>query len=171
MTETTPAPQPQQNDMKQYYVLGFIVLVAVIVAGYLLMPKQSATTTTPVAQTENTPVATPTPGPITALSCDTQYYNPVIGFPKYYLSVEGGDVSPAAKVDCTFTVSAANKVVATETTSSPLTEKPQRGGSTFRCTTKALDLTPNVPTKVDVALKDDAKGTSSCSAIFLLPTP
>lgn len=155
---------------KQYYVLGFVVLAAVIVAGYLLRSKSGAPapTQTPVADVL---APTPTPGPITKLDCDTQYYNPVIGFPKYYLTVDGGDLSTAKKVDCTFTVSVDNKVVATETVSSPLTDKPQRGGGTFRCTTPAIALTPNTPTTVDVVLKDDLKASSTCSAAFLFPAP
>lgn len=160
--------QSQFSGTKQYYVLGFIVLVAVVVAGYLLRGKSTNPAATPTAQVL-TP--TPTPGPITKLACDTQYYNPVVGFPKYYLSVEGGDISAAKKVDCTFTVSVNNKVVATETASSPLTDKPQRGGGTFRCTTSGIELVPNTPTVVDVVLKDDLKATSTCSSTFLFPNP
>ncbi|MCX6791813.1 MAG: hypothetical protein NT149_02130 [Candidatus Gottesmanbacteria bacterium] len=162
--------QSQPMGTKQYYILGFIVLIAIVVAGYLLRGKSTtpAATPTPVAGV-TTP--TPTPGPITQLACDTQYYNPVVGFPKYYLSIEGGDLSTAKKVDCTFTVSVDNKLVATQTTTSPLTDKPQRGGSTFRCTTPAISLTPNVPTVVDVALKDDLNASSTCSSTFLFPAP
>ncbi len=162
--------QSQSMGSKQYYVLGFIVLVAVIVAGYLLRGKSAtpASTPTPVADVL-TP--TPTPGPITKLDCDTQYYNPVLGFAKYYLSAEGGDLSTAKKVDCTFTVTVDKKVIATESVSSPLTDKPQRGGSTFRCTTAGIEITPNTPTVVDVVLKDDLKASSTCSSTFLFPAP
>ena len=161
--------QSQSMGTKQYYILGFIVLVAIVVAGYLLRGKSTtpATSPTPVAVA----VPTPTPGPITKLACDMQYYNPVNGFPRYYLSVEGGDLSAAKKVDCTFTVSVNKKVVSTQTSSSPLTDKPQRGGGTFRCTTVALDLAPGTPTVVDVALKDDLNASSTCSSTFLFPAP
>jgi len=160
--------EPSQSmGTKQYYVLGLIVLVAVVIAGYMLRGKSvTAPTPTPVVQVV---VPTPTPGPITKLICDTQYYNPIIGFTKYYLSVEGGDFSTAKKVDCEFTVSVNKKVVATETTSSPLTDKPQRGGGTFRCTTAAIALAPNTPTIVDVVLKDDLGASSTCSSAFLFP--
>jgi len=161
--------QAQSMGTKQYYILGFIVLMAVVIAGYLLRSKStSAPTPTPTAQVL---APTPTPGPITGLACDMQYYNPVLGFPKYYLSAEGGDLSSATKVDCIFTISINNKVVATETATSPLTDKPQRGGSTFRCTTPAIELRPNTPTVVDVVLKDDLKASSTCSSTFLLPAP
>jgi hypothetical protein len=162
--------QPQSSGTKQYYVLGFIVLIAIVLAGYLLRGKSTppASTQTPTAQVL-TP--TPTPGPITKLDCDTLYYNPVLGFTKYYLSVEGGDISAAKKVDCTFTVSIDNKVIATQSVSSPLTDMPQRGGSTFRCTTPAIEFTPNTPTVVDVVLKDDLKASTTCSASFLFPAP
>ncbi len=161
--------QSQSMGTKQYYVLGLIVLIAVVVAGYLLRGKSTPESApTPVAQVI-TP--TPTPGPITKLACDTQYYNPVIGFAKYYLTVAGGDISKASKVDCVMTVSVDKKVVTTQTVSSPLTDMPQRGGSTFRCTTAGIQLTPGVPTVVDVALKDDLNAASSCSATFTFPTP
>lgn len=154
---------------KQYYILGFIVLVAVVIAGYLLRSKSTMTPVPePVAQ-----IATPTAilGPITQLACDTQYYNPVIGFSKYYLSVEGGDISGATKVDCVMTVSVDNKIVATQTATSPLTNSPQRGGGTFRCSTPSIELTPNIPVLVDVVLKDDLKASSTCSSTFILPAP
>ena len=162
--------QTQSMGTKQYYVLGFIVLIAIVVAGYLLRVKSTnpATSPSPVADVT---APTPTPGPITGLGCDVQYYNTVIGFPKYYLSVEGGDLSTAKKVDCTFSVTVDNKVVATETTSSPLTDKPQRGGSTFRCTTPAVELAPNTPAVVGIVLKDDLKASSTCSSAFLFPAP
>ena len=160
--------QSQPPGAKQYYILGFIVLIAVVVAGYLLRGKSTAPVPTPPA---GVLAPTPTPGPITGLACDMQYYNPVLGFAKYYLSAEGGDLSGAKKVDCTFTVSVDDKVVATETATSPLTDKPQRGGSTFRCTTPAIELTPNTPTVVDVVLKDDLKVSTTCSATFLFPAP
>lgn len=161
--------QPQPASAKQYYILGFVVLVAVVIAGYMLRGKTvPSLPPSPIAEVV---VPTPTPGPITGLACDTQYYNPVIGFPQYYLSVEGGDLPKAKKVDCVFTVSVDDNVVAKETVSSPLTDMPQRGGGTFRCTTPAIDLAPNTPTVVDVVLKDDLKTSATCSATFLLPTP
>jgi len=161
--------ESQSAGTKQYYVLGLIVLVAVVIAGYLLRNKS---TMTPVPE-PSAQIVTTTPelGPITQLACDTQYYNPVIGFPKYYLSVEGGDISPAKTVDCTMTISVDNKVVATQTATSPLTDMPQRGGSTFRCTTRALELTPNTPTVIDVVLTDDLNASATCSTTFIFPSP
>lgn len=152
-----------------YYVLGAVVLVAVIGAGYLLRPKApEGTGTQPTAMA---PAPTPTPGPITRLGCDSQYYNPVIGFPKYYLSVKGGDVTGPTKVDCTMTISQANKVINTENLSSPLTAAPERGGSVFTCTSQGLDIQPTTPTKVEVALVDDQGAKATCSASFSLPRP
>lgn len=169
MNETEEAPV---QDMKQYYVLGIVVLVAVIVAGYMLRPKTDNTAmqqSTP--QQQQVVVPTPTPGPITKLGCDVQYYNPKIGFPEYYLTVEGGDVSSATSVDCTFTASVKGAQESTVKVSSPLTASPQRGGSTFRCTTKATALTPGVVSTVDVALKDDLGSTASCSGVFTFAKP
>lgn len=165
------AEQSSPQDMKQYYVLGIVVLIAVIVAGYMLRPKSGASTTAPIGTTQQAAIPTPTPGPITKLACDVQYFNPKIGFPEYYLSVEGGDISTANKVDCTFTASASGKIEATDKVTSPLTSAPQRGGSTFRCTTKAIALTPSVPSVIDIALKDDLGATATCSGEFVFPAP
>jgi len=157
------------SNSSMYYVLGAVVLVAVIGAGYLLRPKTPATGGTPTAMAPAAP--TPTPGPITRLSCDSQYYNPVIGFPKYYLSVKGGDVTGPTGVNCTMTISQGNQVINTLKLSSPLTAAPERGGSVFTCTTEGLDIKPTTPTKVDVALIDDQGAKATCSAVFSLPRP
>lgn len=159
--------------MKQYYVLGIIVLIAVVVAGYLLRPKTNTPTTTSPAgeQAQTNPAATPTPGPITKLACDSAWYNPKIGFAEYYLSVGGGDLSTANKVSCEFTVTVAGKETAVVSASSPLTSAPDRGGSTFRCTTAATALTPRVASIVNIALKDDLGATATCSAPFVFPAP
>ena len=167
MEEETMENQPNNNTM--YYVLGAIVLVAVIAAGYLLRPKTSTQSPTAQQTTTAPPVATPTLGPITRLACDYQYYNPVVGFPKYYLSAEGGDVTGAKQVECTLTVTQNNQIVATQTVSSPLTEKPERSGSVFKCTTPGIELKQSTPTKVDVQLTDDQGAKATCSATFSLP--
>lgn len=158
------------NNSSMYYVLGAIVLVAVIGAGYMLRPKTATPVTPePVAMA---PKATPTPlGPINRLQCDTQYYNPVIGFPKYYLSVDGSDVAGSTSVDCTMTVTQENKVFAVEKVSSPMLSQPTRNGNVFKCSTPGLELKPMIPTKVEVVLKDDQGAKASCSAVFALPKP
>lgn len=147
------------------YVIGAVLVVAVVTGAWYFRSKGAKTA---VVEPGGQPVAevSPTPGPITALGCDQQYYNPRVGFPEYYLSVEGGDVSTASKVTCEITASVNGKVVSKSTVSSPLTDSPSRGGSTFRCTTQPLELAGNVPTVVDVRLTDDLKASSSCSATF-----
>ncbi len=148
-----------------YYGIGAVVLVLVVALAYFLRPK-SAPGTTPFA----TPVAaTPTPGPITQLACEKQYYNPVIGFPKYYFSVEGVDVAPATSVSCAFVVGVGGSVSATATVSSSVTPAPGRGGSVFRCTTEGFPMEKNTAAKVDVTLTDDQNATATCTSNFLLP--
>jgi hypothetical protein len=164
MEEETMENQTSTNS-SLYYVLGAIVLIAVIGAGYLLRPKPAGTAGTANA----TPAPTPTPGPITRLACDREYYNPVLGFPKYYFSVEGVDPVGPSSVTCTMTVSQENNTIATQDVTSPMTGAPERGGNSFKCTTQAIDAKPTVPTKVDVVLKDDQGAKASCSAIFSLP--
>ncbi len=157
-----------EANNKLYYLIGAVVLVAVVAVGYFLRPKPATQTSqqAPVAV-----VPTPTLGPIARLTCDTQYYNPVIGFEKYYLSVEGGDLRSANTVDCVITASVNEKVVLTKKLSSPLTDRPERSGKTFRCTTEGVELKAGVPTKVDVALKDNEGATATCSAFFVFPKP
>ena len=112
-----------------------------------------------------------TPGPITKLSCDQMYYNPKNGYPEYYLSAQGGDLSNAQNVTCEFTATVKTATIASVTVKSPLTPAPERNGSTFRCTTGTVRLTPSVPTKVDVVLTDDLGKTSTCSSMFTFPAP
>lgn len=174
--EEKPMEESAKNNSTMYYVLGAVVLVAVIGAGYMLRPKTATPTEQPAPQQAAAVPAvvatpTPTPGPITKLVCDGQYYNPVIGFPKYFLSVDGGDLPTATSVECTLTVSQENKVVATEKVSSTLTQNAERGGGVFRCSLPSLDLKPAIPTKFDVTLKDDLGAKASCSAVFGLPKP
>ena len=150
------------------YVIGAVLVIAVIGGAlYFRSNKNTAPTVEPVTQA--TPMISPTPGPITGLICDKQYYNQKIGFSQYYLSVEGGDLVEAKTVTCDFTAKVKGAVVATATGESPLSDAPQRGGSTFRCTTKATDITPNVATAIDVVLKDDLGKISTCTATFTFP--
>jgi hypothetical protein len=161
----------QTNDTTVYYVLGGVVLIAVIAAVYFLRPKAPATQTpdagTPVTAAQN-PVNV-APGPITKLACDKQYYNPVVGFKQYFLSAEGGDLDPTKEVTCVMNISVDNKFVSKETVKATAVAAPERGGVTFKCTTGKVELKPNVPTKVDVELTNDHGGSGSCSATFLLP--
>lgn len=171
--EENNTPKPSNNSM--YYVVGAVVVAAILAAGYFLRPQAPAPAGTDKMQgetmvtTQSGAQSTPATGPITKLGCEQQYYNPVVGFKKYYLTTEGVDVSGVESVDCTFTVSVAGRVVATESASSPMTDQPQRGGGTFRCSTTALELEPNIATKVSVDVKDNNGATVACNKTFLLP--
>lgn len=149
------------------YVIGAVLVVAVIVGALYFRSKGSTAMIEPTAPA--VPVATPTPGPITGLICDKQYYNQKVGFSQYYLTVEGGDLSTAKTVSCDFTARIKDKVLAKASAESPLSDMPQRSGSVFRCTTKAVDVAPGVATSIDVALKDDLGKTSTCTATFIFP--
>ena len=167
MNDEDKEPMTEEgSETQMYYVIGAVVLVIVIAMGYFLWPKSP--TSSPV-QTMISLEPTPTPGPITKFTCEKQYYNPVIGLPKYFVSVEGVDLSNTKSVTCTTEINVANKVVATDVTQSTMSAVPERNGNIFKCTTKGLDLPKNIPTKVDVALKDDVNSTATCSATFLLP--
>lgn len=161
---------PESSSMMTY-VVGAVLLVAVVTGAWYFKSKAPTALTEPTPSQVTQPVVVPTPGPITELSCDLQYMNSKIGFSEYYLSVEGGDVSSATNVSCDFTATVGDKVVAKASAESPLSDSPQRGGSTFRCTTKAVALEPNVLTTVEVTLTDDLKKTATCSAPFTFPAP
>jgi len=157
----------ETSDSSIYYVLGGVVLVAAVAGFFLLKPKEKVatpqTTTTPVAAA---PVA---PGPITKFECGKMYYNPVVGFPKYYVSLEGVDTLTSGNVSCAYTFTVKDKVVATQTAAAPLTEEPSRGGATFRCTTPAVELAKGVSTKVDVKIENANKQIQTCTQTFIFP--
>lgn len=156
--------QPSNNLA---YIVGAIALVVVLGAAFFLRPKPASTTLSPEGTALVNP--TPTPGLITGLACDSVYYNPKVGFNEYYVSAEGGDVTDASRVNCAFTMKVAGETVETANASSPLTESPARGGSTFRCTTRAIELEPNVETEVSVVLTDNLKESATCAATLIFP--
>jgi hypothetical protein len=156
------------NDTSIYYVLGGVVLVAAVAGFFLLKPKTNTVdTTTPTAV--SAPAVVVTPGPITKLACEKQYYNPVNGFPRYFLSVEAVDTLTTGTENCTFTISVKDKVIDTVTSTAELSESTSRGGGTFRCTTKAVEIAKGVTTKVEVKLENPDKKTATCSQNFIFP--
>jgi hypothetical protein len=157
-----------ENDSSIYYVLGGVVLVAAIAGFFLLRPKTpGADTTTPVATT--VPVAEPTPGPITKMDCGKMYYNQKIGFQQFYISLEGVDTVTTGTVNCDYSITVKNNVVATTNATSGLSEEPSRGGSTFRCNSPAVELAKGVPTHVEIKVTDPNKQSVTCKQDFLFP--
>lgn len=166
-----PEQTAQAHGSWTYYLLGAVAIVLIAGGAYFLRPK-ATTSPAPGALDIAAPVeVTPATGPITGLACERQWYNPVIGFAKYYLGVDGVDLMTSRAVTCDFSVSVAGSVVASMSAESVLTEAAGRGGGTFRCDTAALELEPNVPTVVDVMLTNDASQTASCTQTFVLPQP
>ena len=142
------------------YIVGAVIVVAVVVAGVIMWPKtKTMTQEKEITQTQTTP-ATKT---LTKLTCDNEWYNPVIGMPKYYLSASGGDVL-SGNIECIFTVTnATGTAVLTEKVVVTTTPAPDRNGNTFSCTTKALEKIPqNTPVKLVAAIKNDEGQTASC---------
>jgi len=169
--ENKESHEAMESPSMMTYIIGAVLVLAVITGAWYFRSKNKTAMTEPTGSDAMMADVSPTPGPITGLSCDQQYFNPKIAFPEYYLSAEGGDVSGATNVTCTFTATVDGEEVATATVESPLTAAPQRNGSTFRCTTDAVELTPNVETVIDVALADDLGTTSTCTAAFTFPAP
>ena len=153
------------------YVLGAVLVLAVVAGAWYFRSKNSSTAMTVPTSNEPIVVSTPTPGPITGLACDQQYYNPKVGYAEYFLSADGGDLSNAKRVTCEFTAKVGGEVVASSTAESALVPAPARNGSTFHCNTPAVKLKPNVPTVIDVVLTDDLKVSSTCAATFSFPQP
>lgn len=149
-------------------VLLFVIIILAAIGGFIFLTKYQKNI---VPAKIEVAVPTPITSQITKLACEKQYYNPVIGFPKYYLSVEGVNVSDATSVTCAFDVSVNKKSVIKTTVESPLTAIPERNGGTFRCSTKAVDLEPIIPTEVGVVLTDNLGRTATCSSAFTLPRP
>lgn len=165
--ETTEVTTEEETGgSMMYYVIGILVVVAIGVGVFVLRPTSPATQA-PVVETPV--VATPTPGPISGLACERQYYNPVIGFAKYYLSVDGVDLAPATSVTCDFTVKVGTNVVATGSAEGELSPARDRNGQMFKCTTKAIELTPNITSVVDVTLKNNMNVSNTCTATFVFP--
>lgn len=150
----------EQGDTSTVYVIGAIIVVAVIIAGILLWPKpKPQTAQTGTAGIQTAVVAKPN---ITTLACEGFWYNSKIGFPEFYLSAEGVDVDPSKNVECTFTVTDANKTVATEKITANVTPAPERNGNAFRCISKAIELPKNTPLTLTITMKDDKNATASC---------
>lgn len=152
--------QTQEGDASSVYVIAAIVVVALAVGAIMLWPKikgqKTAVTTAPVQQTVEEKK------PITGLTCDKQWFNPVIGYSKYYLSAEGADVS-ATTTECTFTVSQDKNMIATETASAIFTAAPERNGSTFRCTTKAVELPKGGTFTLITTVKNGDEKSAACT--------
>lgn len=180
MEETTQHPQTQATTKKDnaivFYILGGLIVTAIIVAGFMLMPRGSQETAqeAPVlGQTQTAPAPTATPavrGPIGSLTCTSQFYNTVNGVAgSYYVSTEGEVPTSGGQVTCVISASVNDQVVATETVTPALNADASRGGSTFRCTTQAMRVTPGVPAKVTTELRDTNGVTASCNRMFMFP--
>ncbi len=154
--------QHTEGETSSVYIIGAVIVVAIIVAGVLLWPKAKPTTTQP--QTTAPVVEEKTM--ITKLSCDRQWYNPMIGYPKYYLSAEGSALLTTKGVTCTFTITSNTdgKVLATEDMPAVLRSSEERGGQIFQCTTKAVELVKGAAVTMKTSIKDDQGATASCTA-------
>jgi len=155
--------EKKQEEGVMMYVVGAIIAVAVVVASILMWPRQKSGTQTTSPTPEQNVVSKPQ---LTKLACENQWYNPVIGIPKFYLSAEGGDVLEGKTVECTFTLTKDKDVILTEKITGPMTVAPERGGTTFRCTSKSLENIPQgVPLKMTTTIKNEGGQTASCSGM------
>jgi len=152
-----------QEESSIVYVVGAIIVVAIIVAAVLMWPKNKPTEAPVATPTQESSKVVTKPA-LTKLVCESEWFNPVIGLPKYYLSAEGGDISAGQQIECTFTLIKDKEAVITETMTVPVTQAPERGGTTFKCTTKGIEKIPqNTPVTFVTTVKNDAGETASCS--------
>lgn len=160
--DDTKDKQNQESEGSLVYIVGAIVIIAVIVAGVLMWPKSAKKQETATPSASEQAVGTKTM--FSKLICEKQWYNPVIGYPKFYLSADGGDIDPAKTVECSFAVLQGEKTVLTEKVPVTLVAAPERGGNSFTCTTKALEGIPqNIPLKLVTTITDDVGKTASCT--------
>ena len=162
MENETQNIQHEGETSSSIYIIGAIIVVAIIIAGVLLWPKpkttvQNEATTTPIVEEKTM---------IQKLSCDKQWYNPMIGFPKYYLSAEGSALLTTKSVTCTFTVTANadGTVLATTEANAVLKQADERGGQTYQCTTKAVELVQGAAVTMKTMVTDDQGASASCTA-------
>lgn len=178
--QTQQPPSQKKDNSVIFYILGGLIITAVIVVGFLVYPKQSTTPETtaetgqPVLGEQTQQAAaeeTAKPNtPIGSLACTSQFYNTVNGVPgTYYISTEGEVPTAGGQVTCTVIASVNNQDVQRVEVSPTLVSVPERGGSTFKCTTQGVRLTPNTPTKITTELKDANGVTASCNRTFLFP--
>jgi len=162
MENETNLPKTE-GETSSVYIIGAIIVVAVIIGAVLLWPKskktieQTTTVQTPIVEEKTM---------ITKLTCDKQWYNPMIGFPKYYLSAEGSALLTTKEVTCTFTVisNADGKVLATQEAPAVLQSANERGGQTYECTTKAVELIKGANVTMKTMVTDDQGASASCAA-------
>lgn len=140
------------------YIVGAVIVVAVIVAGVIMWPKTK--TTSEIKDVQSTP-STKT---LTQLTCDSEWYNPVIGMSKYYLSARGSDIKNGT-IECTFTLTnASGAAILNEKVTTTTTPTSDKNGETFTCTTKALEKIPQrVPLMMTSLVKNDEGKTASCT--------
>lgn len=173
----THTTEESGKDSTMYYIIGVLVLVLVLGVGYALRPKPAQEQAQQQQAAASTPVPIPTVarGPITEFACDTQYYNTVIGLPQYFLSVEGVGMPPAEAgseaVTCRFTITQDDDTLARETVEGTVSQAPDLGGYTWKCSSGAIELPANEPVNVDVEAEDGEKHKSTCNAVYLLPPP
>lgn len=168
--ESSHSPKTKDNSII-FYVLGGVIVTAIVVVGFLLYPRQSAEEPMVQGMQQEEPVAVvESKGPISGLVCTSQYYNTVLGFPgTYYLSVEGEAPTAAGNVTCDMTATVNNEVVGTAQIAATTTQQPDRGGFGFKCSTQGMKLTPGVATKVSYEVKDANNNSVTCNKTFLLP--
>lgn len=170
MADQASQASEQEENMDgsmMYYIIGGLVVVAIAAGVWFLRPQGGTALTgfgTPL-------LPTPTPGPITALSCEKQYYNPVVGFTDYYIGLDGVDVPATKSVICEFTISMGGTILSTESAKASFVAAPERNGQVFTCRTKKLSLTPELNTDVTVKITNDLGLTNTCSTTYVLPKP
>ena len=128
-----------KKDHILYLVIGVIAIV--ILGGVYLFKSQ-----------------TPPAEPITALKCDSAYFNYVVGKPDIIVS--------AASVSCQFNYTLPDSTTSQDNATGDLSDTP--GGKGWQCHVSGKIL-PKGSTKFTVNVTDDQGGTASCDSTIYLP--
>ncbi len=103
--------------------------------------------------------------PISALKCDSAYFNYVVGKPDIIVSAAGVDTKETQNVTCQFSYTDPNGTPSGNTVSGVMGDTP--GGKDWRCHDIGK-VFPKGGTKFTVNIKNDRNESVSCSSTVFL---
>lgn len=139
-----------KKEYLNYLIVGIVAIV--ILGGIYLLQSQKATTV-------------PTT-PVTALKCDSAYFNYIVGKPEIIVSANGVDTSETTTVSCVFNYTDPEGVTSQSTVNGQVSDSP--GGKFWQCH-ETPKVFPKGTTKFSVNVTDNSGATSSCESAIYLP--
>ncbi len=140
--------------MKKDYIIYLAVgIIAIVILGGVYLFQSQQTPPVPAA-------------PITALKCNSAFFNYVVGKPEVIVSANGEDKAETTSVSCAFKYTDPEGVTSQSTVNGNLSDTP--GGKSFRCDEQA-QVFPKGSTKFSVQVTDNAGQTANCESTIYLP--